>query len=51
MVNGVAVPYIKVSNTDARGPANSLGAIFSYNFTPTLLEYTHDSTSVEKGCL
>ena len=49
MVNGVAVPYIKVSNTDARGPANSLGAIFSYNFTPTLLEYTHDSTSGEKG--
>ena len=49
MVNGVAVPYIKVSNTDARGPANQLGAIFSYNFTPTLLKYTHDSTSGEKG--
>ena len=49
MVNGVSVPYIKVSNTDDRGPANSLGAIFSYNFTPTLLDYTHDSTSGEKG--
>ena len=49
MVNGVAVPYIKVSNTDARGPANQLGAIFSYNFTPTLLKYTHDSDSGEKG--
>ena len=49
MVNGVPVPYIKVSNTDARGPANQLGAIFSYNFTPTLLKYTHDSDSGEKG--
>ena len=49
MVNGVPVPYIKVSNTDARGPSNKLGAIFSYNFTPTLLNYTHDSASGEKG--
>ena len=49
MVNGVPVPYIKVSNTDARGPSNKLGAIFSYNFTPTLLKYTHDSASGEKG--